>query len=455
MLGVILPILGLVITPLAVSFMENARWYYFAVLYNVALPGMVFYLGKTTLSTRPSGYGDSDMTDLIPDLKKHKKIRISSKGKDIISIDPLWFAIFIGFVIVMIGISPLILHKLTFTPTKAFDIVINEGIKITQDPRVAADAPISLLGYKKISGAWVGPFGLGSTLLSLLVPLGVALAIGFYYNNQTKNLIKIREKTKALEKEFGSALFQLGNRMGDGLPAEIAFSKVSEIMNNTNSGDFFNLVSANISRLGLGVEGALFHKKYGAINKFPSPMIKSSMKVFIESAKKGPQVASQALLNISRYIKEMHRVDERLKDLMAEVTSSMRSQISFLAPLISGIVIGLTSMITTILNTIRTQMEKLQAEGGGVAMEGIGGDMFKSSIPTFYFQIVVGLYIVQITYLLTTMLNTIENGYDPLSGKNMLGKHVKKSGVLYTIISFVTIMLFNLIATIVISQMVI
>ena len=74
---------------------------------------------------------------------------------------------------------------------------------------------------------------------------------------QWASFIKIRENTKALEKEFAAALFQLGNRLADGLPAEIAFDKVANTMENTVSGSFFRAISANIRRLGMGVEEAI------------------------------------------------------------------------------------------------------------------------------------------------------------------------------------------------------
>src|SRR3989338_7549186 len=49
MLGIILPILGLVILPLVVSFSENIKWYHLAMLYDIILPIGVFYLSKTIL----------------------------------------------------------------------------------------------------------------------------------------------------------------------------------------------------------------------------------------------------------------------------------------------------------------------------------------------------------------------------------------------------------------------
>ena len=84
-------------------------------------------------------------------------------------------------------------------------------------------------------------------------------------------------------------------------------------MDGTDSGTFFDLVSINIRKLGMGIEEAIFDPDRGALTAYPSALIESSMKVLVESAKKGPLVASQALINISEYIKQMHRVDERLE----------------------------------------------------------------------------------------------------------------------------------------------
>jgi len=77
-----------------------------------------------------------------------------------------------------------------------------------------------------------------------------------------------------LEQEFAGALFQLGNRIGDGLPVEIAFSKVADVMNGTVSGKFFELVSINITKLGMSVEEAIFDKKRGALVYYPSSLMK-------------------------------------------------------------------------------------------------------------------------------------------------------------------------------------
>jgi len=294
-------------------------------------------------------------------------------------------------------------------------------------------------------GEIIGPYGLGASLISLFLPIAFGFSIGTYYLMRSRYLMAMRKETKDLEKEFGSALFQLGNRLGDGLPAEIAFAKVAETMEGTQSGKFFSRVTQNIQRLGMGVEEAIFGEKHGALLKTPSAIIESSMKVFIESVKKGPKVAAEALINISRYIKEIHRVDERLKDLLADIIGSMKSQIAFMAPAISGIVIGITSMITTIMGRLKVQAAELASAETGSRV-GLFGELFGDGIPTYYFQIVVGMYVVQIVLILTILTNGIQNGQDKLNEEYLIGTNLKRSTLLYCGISLVVMMIFNIIA---------
>jgi hypothetical protein len=197
----------------------------------------------------------------------------------------------------------------------------------------------------------------------------------------------------------------------------------------------------------MSVKDAIFNPKTGALVYFPSKIIESSMKMLIQALKKGPKVAAQSLMNISRYIKEIHKVNERLKDLMADVISSMKSQIKFMTPAIAGIVIGITSMITTILGKLGKTLSTL-AQQGTASAEGANMSLFfGDGIPTYFFQIVVGLYVIQIVYVLTILANGIENGSDKLSERYNLGQNLIKSTVKYCLISFVIIILFNLLAS--------
>jgi hypothetical protein len=445
MLGIILPILGLVILPLVVSFMDGVRWYHIATLYNVTLPIVVYFMGKSILSQRPTGYGENDISEENPELKKYKNIMIKM-GNTELKINPIVFSITLGLFFLIIGLSPIIFHSLGVA-----DIGVGG-----EDPISSCGRKFCLLGYRISQaegtiGQEIGPYGIGAAVLSVAITLGLGLAIGLFYKLRSKNIIKIRNRSKQLEMEFAGALFQLGNRLGDGLPAEVAFGKVSEVMEGTVSGSFFELVSANIKRMGMSVQRAIFDPSHGALVRFPSNLIESSMKVLTQSLKKGPIIAAQALTNVSRYIKEIHKVNERLKDLMADIISSMNSQIKFLTPAIAGIVIGITSMVTTILGKLGQQLSTVTTGGDIGANAGLM-EIFGEGIPTYYFQIIIGIYVVQITYILTILSNGVENGSDRLMEKYEIGQNVTRSTILYCVISLIVMLLFNIIASTILTS---
>jgi hypothetical protein len=436
MLGIILPILGLVILPLVVSFMEGVEWYQIALLYNIVLPILVFYLGKTILSKRPTGYGQTDISEENPELKKYKNI-VLNVGKKELLVNPLYLSIAVFGFLLLLGISPLLMHTFGIP-----DIGIGEENLINP-----CGKNFCLLGYRQsvTTGEIIGPYGLGATILSLSVTLAVGLGLGLFFLLRSKDVIKIREKSNQLELEFASALFQMGNRLGDGLPAEISFGKVANVMQGTISGSFFRLVSTNVSRLGMSVKQAIFNPVHGALTRFPSNLIESSMKVLVESIKKGPKIAAQALTNISRYIKEIHSVNERLRDLMGDIISDMNSQIKFLTPAIAGIVVGITSMVTSILGKLGVQLQAI-TETGPTSQAGLS-QLFGDGIATYYFQIIIGIYVIQITYILTVLVNGIENGSDSLREKHQLGLNLIRSTLLYCFISGAVMIAFNIIAS--------
>jgi len=448
MLGVILPILGLVILPLAISFLEGISWIHLAVFYNCILPVVVYFLGKSILSARPSGYGDSDASEYMKGLQKYKGLYMKVFGVEF-TFSPVMVACIVGGVLMFIGLLPLAMHLFGAADTCwAFD---NPGLICSDQDRIDIECKQTycVLGYKDVlddngNVSQLGPFGLIASLLSLFIPLSFGVGLGIYYRLISGRVIKVREETKKMEKEFSTALFQLGNRLGDGLPAEVAIPKVAQIMEGTVSGSFFAQISNNVSRLGLGLVPAIFDKKVGAVNYFPSKIISSSMKVLVESMKKGPQIAAQAVNNVARYIKEIHRVNERLKDLLADIISSMKQQIGFLAPVISAVVVGITSMITFILGELQSQAEGV---AGGLDSGEVGNLLdFGLGIPTYFFQAVVGTYVVEIVFILTIMANTIENGEDKLAENFNLGKNLVRSTIMYAGITFIVLLLFQIIA---------
>ncbi|HLD15542.1 MAG TPA: hypothetical protein VJB94_03100 [Candidatus Nanoarchaeia archaeon] len=416
MLGVILPVLGLVMFPLIGSFLSGlVKWYHLALLYNVLLPVFILILGNKILEKRPTGYGKSDFLNSSEEFK-----RIENEN------DPRYFLVPLAIIFFAISFLPFLMHF--FYPSFDFEFFGS-----------------NFFDFRNGSG----PYGLGALLLSLIFPLGLAVCIGLYYKIRTKKLIVLRENMDSLEKEFSGALFLLGNRVEDGLPVEIAFSKVAENMEGTETGNFFRRISINIRKLGLSLYDAIFSKQVGVANDYPSPLIESSMKVLVEGAKKGPKVVAKSLITISTYVDKIKKVNERLIDLLADVISSMKSQISFLTPVIAGIVVGVSSMVVSIIAKLGEQFSNLEAgsasEFGGLAT--IANILkIQDVIPSYQFQMVVGFYVLEITIILIILSSAIERGIDKLQARYQIGKSLIMSMVLYFVISLVGILLFNTLA---------
>ena len=279
---------------------------------------------------------------------------------------------------------------------------------------------------------------MGALILSMFIPLGLALFFSITFKNKTKELIEERAKTKQLEKEFNNSVFQLGNRVGNGMPPELAFGKIAESSRGLMTEDFFKRINYNIRQMGMSVENAIFNPRRGALIYYPSALIATSMRIFIESAKKGLKIAAVSLMSISEYTKNLQKITARLKDMLAEIVSDMRSNMTFLAPLLSGIVVGLASMITAILSRLKiSELSGSQTSFGNLDSILSIFDMTKM-IPPYYLQIAIGIYLIQIIFILTGTLVTVDSGEDKLEKTNKTGKNLKKGILLYFVTAILT-----------------
>ncbi|MFH1638190.1 MAG: hypothetical protein ABIB71_07220 [Candidatus Woesearchaeota archaeon] len=445
MLGVILPVLGMIMLPLIGTFL-GVKWYHLALLYNVFLPLGVYFMGYSIMSKRPVGYSESNIYEERPEYLRMKMFTIGS-GENASVMEPKPVAVFIIIVFVLIGFSPIIYHYFDLGPD--MEISFMENAKLIDYRTVCPEAIGDCDDDELVE---VGPLGVGAVVISLIIPLGLAFGLATYYNARSSKLMAIRDKTKKLEAEFQGALFQLGNRLGGGFPTEMVFGDVANNLKGTPTGNFFRLVDYNIRHLGLNVRDAIFHSKVGAMNFYPSSLIESSMKVLVETSQKGPEVVSKAMISISNYLDRINKVNERLKDLLAEIVGSMRAQVAFMSPIISGIVVGIGTMITSIIAGLTSAME-LSGEGSSANMapmlEMLGpGGLFplEKIVAPFYFQMVVGIYLVEIVIILSILANGIESGVDKLNEEHTLAKNLNRSIIFYLVVALITIVAFSMLA---------
>jgi hypothetical protein len=440
MLGIVLPTLSLAILPLASTMLGGAlKWPSVFVAFNLIIPFLVMYLTWNVVSLRPGGYGDGSFLEKNPLYYKY----VSKK--------PYWIALVVAFPLFLVGILPLLFM---YTPLPFWfglegrDIMWNQiGFPLLGNN--------GIFGIAQSGGTWYGPMGILGSILSLFVPLSIAIFFIVALKMRTKELIKEREKYKEVEEGFTSSLFQLGNRMGDGIPAEMAFLKVAETSKGTSSEGFFRHVNQNIQQMGMSVEKAIFDPKRGAIIFYPSGLIVTSMKILVESVKKGLQVAARSLVSISDYVKNIKKIDDRMKDLLADILSDMKSNMVFLAPLLSGIIMGLAVMITTIIGGLGALTSQIGGDAGATGGFGVGNLMqlfdIVEMIPPYWLQIIIGLYLIQIVFILTSTLVTIKSGKDDLEATYETALNLQKAMIFYFIVALISIIALSLLGAVVLQ----
>jgi hypothetical protein len=439
MLGVVLPTLGVVLIPLASAMIgELIKTIHVFILFNLIIPFLVFYLTDKIMLLRPGGHGETELLERNPLYYKYKTNK------------PYAAAFLLTFPLFVLGMLPLIFG---FTP-------LPEMIGLQKD-YTFVELGMGFLGNEQLFGfisdasGTTGPFGIGALMFSMLVPLSIALFFSMAFKEKTEELIVEREKTKQLEAEFNNSLFQLGNRIGNGIPPEIAFGKIAESSKGLRTEDFFRRVNYNIRQGGMSVENAIFNQSTGALRYYPSELISTSMKILVESAKKGLSIAALSLMSISEYVKNIHKINQRLQDMLAEIVSDMKSNMTFLAPLLLGVVVGLAAMITAILNKLDLS-ELSGADLGGIS-NFVGEDgIFQLSqmIPPYYLQLIIGVYIIEIIFILTTTLVTIDSGENKLERTYNAGRNFSRGIFLYFIVAVVSVLALFLLSSIVLGNII-
>ena len=385
-MGIILPILGLVLFPLVAIFLGVGAVALF-IGYDVILPFVLFFTISRILDRRPSTFSRIDISE-SPDVPEDGKFL---QGKKNVSAWP--FAIVAAIAIIGLGIL-----LLSFDP------------------------------------AGIVP--------ALFITSGIAAGFAVYYHLLSYQRASIRERTRVVESEFTEALFQLGNQVYSGIPVERSLEHSMKRIRNLKIREFFDIALRNM-KTGLTFQQAFFDKNYGAVRQFPSHLIKTVMRIIVESSKRGSRTTSMAMLAVSKYLKDLHKTQEDIKDNLSEALSSMKFQLYFLSPLISGIVTTLTVLIINILAEITEQV-------GGIGSTPIPFLIGETNITPFQFIIVVGVYLIETCFILSYFINGIENGRDDIAFRSLMAYSLTIGFVVFALTLATTMIIFGPLITIVI-----
>lgn len=420
-IGILLPVLGIILFPLVANFMGGDNMgIYLSFLYNFLLPVIVYALLRTLMTQRPMSFSAA-----AGDVRQGKPtINFEVAGRE--------FEISMFFVSV-----PLFIAMIIWPGIHYYEIFFG--------PASFASDPGTLEIFRE-----------AFLLLAITIPTGFHLIYGYDDN------IELQEKTEAIEREFPKALFELGNALEKGKPIERAVDDAAQKAGELNVSELFQGISYNIKQYGDTFYDAVFHRERGVIQNYPSQLISTTLEIVAEATTKGTQTASASILSISDYLVNIQETQERLEELMGDTMSSVSFLGYILAPVISGIAVGMGATISTAFSTIgdvfsgTSENVSAPSGGGSAPTGGLGGggggagatglvSLFKveSSLPPGVLQLVVGFYIIQISYLIAALIVKLKEGDNPVRFKVTVGKIFIVSSVLYVIVVIIIVSVFG------------
>lgn len=409
-MGIILPVMGLVMFPIVAVFLQVEAAILF-VGYDIMLPMILYFVIVRILEIRPATFSRIDITE-NPNVPPAGRARI---GKSYVRAWPIGLAV--GVIIVAFGIF----------------LYFNEVESLKQ--------------LAEASGANQAAAEIEGIIPAAVIGFGIAFGFAIYLILVSGPLLKIRSDTRTIENEFAEVLFQLGNQVSGGLPIEISIQNSLARIKNLKIKDLFEKAMKNIKMLGLNFQQAFFDDKYGALRFYPSKLIKSIMRTVVESSKKGVVTASLAMITVSKYLKNLHQTQEEVNESLNDTLSSLKFQAYFLSPLIAGIVSTLAIIIIRILRGLSAQSEILGPTAGPFV------ESFKNiPITPFEFVMIVGIYMIETSFILGMFINGIENGEDKIGQQNIIGYSLAVGFVIFVASLFLTLMIFGPLVSTVATQ---
>ncbi len=420
-LAILLPVLGLVMAPLASVFMQQAGALpaMLAIVYDFFLPIVLGLIVLVILAGRPATFSDIDIRG-DPDLPAEGHYRVKGVGDIPLNLVCLGIFLALSFITILVAIN-------------------TGGVVFSPNPLKAVGAP---MGYNALN------------TIPLIAAVGISCGIYLYANNVQK--LKARDRIQEIEREFAASLFQLGNILEQGKPLEEAFEIAARGMKGTHSAEFFTRTVHNIRTMGMPIRKAIFDPEYGAMRTFSSSLMKNVLGVIIESADSGPIVAAQTTLSISSYVQNIQKVQEKIADNLADSITAMKFQSAVLVPLISAVIVGLTQMVTNILLAMSRNVSDLMSSSTNVGLYSV----FSSSLFNIgnvmqgsYLQMVVGYY----TLVLLTTLGFFTAGlaygvHDRIAIQMNVGQSLALGIIIYSVIVFFIVTVFGGLATSLVSQ---
>jgi len=350
-------------------------------MYDVLLPLFVFLYTRRILLMRPATFNPPHIPPNHPEviaINKHRRLALS---------------VIIGFLIALPGVVFLLVPLMT-SPGSSQSI-----ISFMSDLR-----------------------GLNAVIPTTLFFIwGVATSVTVYCVSVYRPYKKVRDGIKQIEKEFSDALYILGKRISEEKSPEESFLYAARIMEGSRIAEVFHHTSYNLAAMHTNLRDALFSTEFGSLTHVYSDRVNAILRLFVEGIQKSQRAVSASLIRIADHLKQLQEVETKIKDMLYELTTTLRSTVTVFAPLIAGVTLAITALISRIISSLGGALPH-DATGLPPTLSSVSEAFTLENVRPEYFVLVIGIYLIELVFLLTRFTNGINEGDDKATYMYSLGR---------------------------------
>ena len=392
-IGIMIPLACVAMLPAAGLVGMKITIFQVFFLYDIILPLFIFFYTRKILLSRPATFNPPKIPDDHPDISHINKKR------------RLTIAILVGVLTSLPGVFFLLLPVMYPTGSR-----------------------------NQIISFIVNPEGLNTFFpVTLFIIWGFTAAVSSYCLSVYYPYKKVRDNIKKIESEFGDALYILGKRLSEDKSPEESFMYVAQTMDGSEIGRIFNQTGYNLTAMHTNLKDAMFSDEYGSLKHVHSDRVKAIMRLFVEGIKKSQKAVSISIIRIADHLKGLQEIENKIKDTLYSLTSTLRATVTIFAPLIGGITLAITKLITSILGGISGKIPTETVSGASSNIPSIATSFSVQNVRPEFFVLVIGIYLLELIFLMVKFTNGIDEGDDKATYMYSLGKIMPTSIIVFSL----------------------
>jgi hypothetical protein len=362
-------------------------------IYDILLPLFVFLYTRKILLSRPAAFNPSLIPADHPDLQ------------DINPRERFFFSVLVGIIIALPGFFFLILP---------FLFPLSESNELAH-----------FIHNRQVLNSFFP--------VTLFFIWGAATAVSFYCISVYSPYKKVRDEIKQMEKEFSDALYILGKRISEEKSPEESFAYAAQTMQGSLIAEVFRQTSYNLVAMHTNFHDALYSNEFGSLLHIYSDRIKAILRLFVEGTQKSQRAVSASLIRIADHLKQLQEVEKKITDMLYELTSTLRSTVTVFAPLIAGVTLAITILISKILTSLQWNTSSETFNDFPATFSGSSETFMIENVHPEYFVLVIGIYLIELVILLTRFTNGLNEGDDKATFMYTLGKIMPLSIIIFSV----------------------